>query len=136
METSPEWLLLANVACMYALGFDSSHHCERQPATTEYAQSERRLSTLTILHADHWQGNKRYPFAQGIYPANTQTLGDGILHQFSESTHYWWCWVAVGVLIGYILLLNVLIAVLLTVLPRKSFCHCCLKQLLFAYTVA
>ena len=88
------------------------------------------------MHADHWQGNKRYPFAQGIYPANTQTLGDGILHQFSESTHYWWCWVAVGVLIGYILLLNVLIAVLLTVLPRKSLLHCCVKRLLLAQPVA
>ena len=71
------------------------------------------------VNADHWQGAKVYPFAQGPFPANTQTLGDGMLHQLSQTTHYWWCWLAIGVSIAYILLLNVLIVILLTVLPRK-----------------
>ncbi len=69
--------------------------------------------------AVHWQGDKLYPYAQGAFPAYTQTLGDGVMHQLSQSTHYWWCWVAIGVCVAYILVLNVLIAVLLTVLPRK-----------------
>ncbi|DBA99141.1 TPA: hypothetical protein ACH3X3_011764 [Trebouxia sp. C0006] len=67
--------------------------------------------------ANHWQGDKRYPYAQGIFPANTQTLGDGILHQLSQTTHYWWCWLAIGVCLAYIFLLNLLIPVLLTILP-------------------
>ena len=60
-----------------------------------------------------------YPFAQGPFPGNAQTLGDGTLHQLSQTTHYWWCWLAIGVSIAYILLLNVLIVIFLTILPRK-----------------
>lgn len=41
------------------------------------------------------------------------------MHQTSQSTHYWWCWVAIGELIAYILVMNAAIAVLLTILPRQ-----------------
>lgn len=71
-----------------------------------------------MWHADHWQGDKRYPFAQGIFPANTQTMGDGILHQLHQSTYYHWCWIAVGVGLGYIFVMNVAIVFLLKILPR------------------
>ena len=33
--------------------------------------------------------------------------------------NYYWCWIAVGVCIAYIILLNILIVFLLSVLPRK-----------------
>ena len=82
--------------------------------------------------ADHWQGDKRYPYAQGPFPANSQTLGDGVMHQSSQSTHYWWCWVAIGEMIAYILVMNLAIPVLLEILPGKHVClqHDCLSSLL------
>ena len=69
--------------------------------------------------ADHWQGSKTYPYAQGPFAAGEQTLGDGILHQLAQTTHYWWCWLAIGVTLAYIFLLNVLIVMFLAVLPRE-----------------
>ena len=76
--------------------------------------------SLIVWSTDHWQGSKVYPYAQGPFPPNSQTLGDGMLHQLSQTTHYWWCWLAIGVTIGYVLLLNVLIVVFLTILPGNS----------------
>ena len=72
-----------------------------------------------VVAAGHWQGGKTYPYAQGIFPANTQTLGDGILHQLHQSTHYWWCWAALGVGIAYVLVMNIAIVILLKILPRE-----------------
>lgn len=63
------------------------------------------------LSAGHWQ-NKLYP-----YGGTGQTLGDGIMRSIDLPVDYWWCWLAIGVCIAYILLLNVIIVVLLTVLP-------------------
>ncbi len=70
------------------------------------------LYTVSAVAADHWQ-NKLYPYG------STQTLGDGILASIGISTHYYWCWIAIGVCLAYILLFNVIIVILLTVLPRK-----------------
>ena len=37
-----------------------------------------------------------------------------MFHQLSQTTHYWWCWLAIGVAaIGYAVLLNVLIVIFL-----------------------
>ena len=72
-----------------------------------------------VCDADHWQGSKTFPYAQGPFPAGVQSLGDGMLHQLAQTTHYWWCWLAIGVSLAYIFLLNVLIVIALTVLPRK-----------------
>ncbi|KAL0018676.1 hypothetical protein WJX77_002041 [Trebouxia sp. C0004] len=77
----------------------------------------QRAILINEFTANHWQGSKLYPYAQGPFPRNSQTLGDGMLHQLSQTTHYWWCWLAIGVTIAYILLLNVLIVILLTILP-------------------
>ncbi|KAL3140482.1 hypothetical protein ABBQ38_004739 [Trebouxia sp. C0009 RCD-2024] len=77
----------------------------------------QRAILVNEFTAHHWQGAKVYPFAQGPFPANTQSLGDGVLHQLSQTTHYWWCWLAIGVCIAYIFLLNVLIVIFLTILP-------------------
>ena len=74
---------------------------------------------MVVCIADHWQGDKLYPYAQGPFPAYSQTLGDGILHQTSQSTHYWWCWMAIGELVAYILIMNVAIPAFLTILPRR-----------------
>lgn len=68
--------------------------------------------TVIGVAADHWQ-NKLYPYG------STQTLGDGILASIGISAHYYWCWIAIGVCLAYILLFNVIIVILLTVLPRK-----------------
>lgn len=70
------------------------------------------LYTVSAVPADHWQ-NKLYPYG------STQTLGDGILGTIGISTHYYWCWIAIGVCLAYILLFNVIIVILLTVLPRE-----------------
>ncbi len=70
------------------------------------------LYTVSNVAADHWQ-NKLYPYG------STQTLGDGILGSIGMPTHYYWCWIAIGVCLAYILLFNVIIVILLTVLPRK-----------------
>ena len=67
------------------------------------------LVTVSVC-AGHWQ-NKPYPYATG------ETLGDGILGSLGQSTHYYWCWIAIGVCLAYILLLNIIIVILLTVLP-------------------
>ena len=75
--------------------------------------------------ADHWQGGKTYPYAQGIFPANGQTLGDGILHQLHQPTHYWWCWLAIGAGLAYILVMNIAIVFLLKMLPRESSLSTC-----------
>ncbi len=64
------------------------------------------------MAAGHWQ-NKLYPYG------STDTLGDGILLSIGQPTHYWWCWLAIGVCIAYILLLNIVIVILLTILPGK-----------------
>ncbi|KAL0019151.1 hypothetical protein WJX77_009596 [Trebouxia sp. C0004] len=69
-----------------------------------------RALLINEFTAHHWQGDKRYPYAQGPFPAYSQTL-DGVLHQTSQSTHYWWCWVAIGEFVAYILLMNVAIPV-------------------------
>lgn len=66
---------------------------------------------MVSLVAGHWQ-NKLYP-----YGATGQTLGDGILQSIGMPVDYWWCWLAIGVSIAYILLLNAVIVILLTVLP-------------------
>lgn len=65
-----------------------------------------------MYFAGHWQ-NKAYPYAAG------ETLGDGILGTLGQPIHYWWCWLAIGVCIAYILLLNVVIVILLTILPGQ-----------------
>lgn len=36
--------------------------------------------------------------------------------------NYWWCWLAIGVSIAYILLLNIVIVTLLTILPGLHTC--------------
>ncbi|KAL3150185.1 hypothetical protein ABBQ32_000044 [Trebouxia sp. C0010 RCD-2024] len=59
----------------------------------------------------HWQ-NKAYP-----YGGAGLTLGDGILQSIGMPVNYWWCWLAIGVSIAYILLLNAVIVILLTILP-------------------
>ncbi len=74
--------------------------------------THHHLYTVCVVAADHWQ-NKLYPYG------STQTLGDGILGTIGISTHYYWCWIAIGVCLAYILLFNVIIVILLTVLPRK-----------------
>ncbi|DBB15923.1 TPA: hypothetical protein ACH3X3_003297 [Trebouxia sp. C0006] len=76
-----------------------------------------RALLINEFTAHHWQGDKLYPYAQGPFPAYSQTLGDGILHQTSQSTHYWWCWMAIGELVAYILIMNVAIPAFLTILP-------------------
>ena len=63
------------------------------------------------LSAGHWQ-NKLYP-----YGGTGQTLGDGIMRSLDLPVDYWWCWLAIGVCIAYIILLNAIIIFLLTVLP-------------------
>ena len=69
---------------------------------------------ITILvQSAVWLQNKLYPYG------STQTLGDGILGSIGISTHYYWCWIAIGICLAYILLFNVIIVILLTVLPRK-----------------
>ena len=65
-----------------------------------------------MCFAGHWQ-NKAYPYAAG------ETLGDGILGTLGQPIHYWWCWLAIGVCIAYILLFNVVIVILLTILPGQ-----------------
>lgn len=76
--------------------------------------------TVSGVAADHWQ-NKLYPYG------STQTLGDGIMGTIGISTHYYWCWIAIGVCLAYILLFNVIIVILLTVLPRKFESPCTLS---------
>ena len=67
---------------------------------------------LLSWSAGHWQ-NKPFPYGTG------ETLGDGILHSIGMSTHYWWCWLAIGVCLAYIAVMNLIIVVLLTILPRR-----------------
>lgn len=52
------------------------------------------------------------------------------MHQTSQSTHYWWCWLAIGEMIAYILVMNLAIPVLLAILPGKHVClqHNCLSS--------
>ncbi|DBA79271.1 TPA: hypothetical protein ACH3X2_007820 [Trebouxia sp. C0005] len=69
-----------------------------------------RAILINEFTAHHWQ-NKLYPYG------STQTLGDGIMGTIGISTHYYWCWIAIGVCLAYILLFNVIIVILLTVLP-------------------
>lgn len=84
------------------------------------------LSTPAHLHADHWQ-NKPYPYATG--GLGGATLGDGIMGSLGLSTHYYWCWIAIGVCIAYILLLNIIIVILLTILPRKPLYSLCMSYM-------
>ena len=94
----------AEAACPYRPCCDSCMHTS-DPI-------HHYVHTVSAVAADHWQ-NKLYPYG------STQTLGDGILGTIGISTHYYWCWVAIGVCLAYILLFNVIIVILLTVLPRK-----------------
>lgn len=70
-----------------------------------------RAILINEFTAGHWQ-NKLYP-----YGGTGQTLGDGIMRSIDLPVDYWWCWLAIGVSIAYILLLNAIIVILLTVLP-------------------
>lgn len=71
---------------------------------------------MVWLVAGHWQ-NKAYP-----YGGAGLTLGDGILQSIGMPVNYWWCWLAIGVSIAYILLLNAVIVILLTILPGIHTC--------------
>ena len=52
-------------------------------------------------------------------------LGGRVLNAFSLPAGYWWVWLGVGVIISYIIVLNIVVAVATSYLPRKcpDQCH-------------
>ena len=108
------WHRMPDVQRLCECNDDAVCHC--RPCCNScmhiHAPTHHYSCTVSGVAADHWQ-NKLYPYG------STQTLGDGILGSIGISTHYYWCWIAIGVCLAYILLFNVIIVILLTVLPRK-----------------
>lgn len=82
----------------------------------KHARASKLISHLDMwacfCMAGHWQ-NKPYPYA----PYQAETLGNGILMGLDMGTEYWWCWLALGVNLAYIFLLNGVLVLCLTFLP-------------------
>lgn len=50
----------------------------------------------------------------------SEGLGRQVLTAFSEPTGFWWVWLGVGVLVAFIISMNVLVAVATSYLPRDA----------------